>query len=53
LLFTNFSIENNTKEILTFKLDRSLENIKYNCNKLTTKVNKRELKCINKKKSVK
>jgi len=51
LLFTNFLIENNTKEILTSKLNRFLENIKYSCNKLTTKINKRELKYIDKKKS--
>ncbi len=53
MLFTNFLIENNTKEILTSKLDRSLENIKYSCSKLTIKISKRELKYINKEKNTK
>jgi len=48
---TNLLIENDAKEILTSKLDRSLEDIKHNCSKLTIKVSKRELKCINKEKS--
>ncbi len=52
MLFTNLLIKNNTKEILTFKLNRSLKNIKYNCSKLITKVNKKELKYINKKNSI-
>jgi len=51
LLFINFLIKNNAKEILTSKLNKSLENIKYNCSKLTTKVSKRQLKYINKKKN--
>jgi len=53
LLFTNLLIENNIKEILTSKLNKSLENIKYSYSKLTTKISKRELKYINKKKSIK
>jgi len=52
LLFTNFLIKNNTKEILISKLNRFLKNIKYNYSKLTTKVNKKKLKYINKKKSI-
>ncbi len=48
---TNLLIENNIKEILIFKLDRFLKDIKYNCSKLTTKVSKRELKYINKEKN--
>ncbi len=51
MLSTNLLIENNTKEILTSKLNRSSEDIKYNYSKLTTKVSKRELKYINKEKS--
>jgi len=50
-LSTNLLIENNIKEILIFKLDRFLKDIKYNCSKLTTKVSKRELKYINKEKN--
>ncbi len=51
MLFTNLLIENNAKEILTFKLNKSSKDIKYNCNKLTTKISKKELKYINKEKS--
>jgi len=50
-LFINLLIENNAKEILTSKLNKSLENIKYSCSKLITKVSKRQLKYINKKKN--
>ncbi len=53
MLSINFLIENNTKEILTSKLNRFLEDIKYSYYKLTTKVSKRELKYINKKKNTK
>ncbi len=49
---TNLLIENNIKEILTFKLDRFSKDIKYSCSKLTTKVSKKELKYINKEKSI-
>jgi len=52
LLFTNFLIKNDAKEILTFKLNKFLKDIKYNCSKLTTKINKKELKFVNKKKNV-
>ncbi len=52
MLSTDFLIENNTKEILTSKLDRSWKAIKYNCNKLITKISKKELKYINKKKNI-
>jgi len=51
-LSTNLLIENNIKEILTFKLDRFSKDIKYSCSKLTTKVSKKELKYINKEKSI-
>jgi len=50
-LSTNLSIENNTKEILTSKLDRSSKDIKYSCSKLAIKVSKKELKYINKRKN--
>ena len=50
---TNLSIENNIKKILISKLNKSLKDIKYNCSKLAIKVNKRELKYINKEKSAK
>ncbi len=50
MLFTNRLIENNIKEILVSKLDKSSKNIKYNYSKLTIKVSKKELKYINKKK---
>jgi len=50
-LSTNLLIKNNAKEILTSKLNRFLEDIKYSCSKLTTKVSKKELKYINKEKS--
>ncbi len=48
---TNLLIKNNTKEILISKLNRFLEDIKYNYNKLTIKISKKELKYINKKKN--
>ena len=51
MLSTNLLIKNNAKEILISKLNRSSKDIKYNCNKLTTKVSKRELKYINKEKN--
>ena len=53
MLFTNFLIKNNAKEILISKLIKSLKDIKYNCSKLTTKISKKELKYINKKESTK
>jgi len=53
LLFTNLLIKNNPKEILIFKLNRFLKDIKYNCSKLTIKVSKKELKYINKEKNIK
>jgi len=53
LLSTNLLIENNAKEILTFKLNRSLEDIKSCCSKLTIKISKRKLKYINKEKNTK
>ncbi len=48
MLFANLLIENNAKEILTSKLNKSSKDIKYNYSKLATKVNKKELKYINK-----
>ncbi len=52
MLSTNFLIKNDTKEILIFKLNKSSKGIKYSCYKLTTKVSKKELKYINKEKSI-
>ena len=51
MLSTNLLIENNIKEILISKLDRFLEDIKNSCSKLIIKVNKKELKYINKEKN--
>ena len=50
---TNLLIENDAKGILASKLNRSSKDIKYSCSKLTTKVSKRELKCVNKEESAK
>ncbi len=51
MLSTNLLIENNTKEILTSKLNRFSKDIKYSYSKLIIKVSKRELKYINKEKN--